>query len=105
MHARSLVRLCDDVTALQAEVAALRASSQRSTAAEVVAELRAQRLEQELAAVRTEAAALRRDLDALREELVWAFAERRLPLDGLPVDQAPVDRAPVQHLRVARRSG
>ena len=95
VHAQSLVRLCDDVVALQREVAALRAASQRSTAAEVVAELRAQRLEDELAAARAEAAALRRDLDALREELVWAFAEGRLPVDG----------APVQSLRLARRSG
>src|SRR5687768_17285256 len=62
VHALSLVRLSDDVAALQAEVTALRGTSERSTAAEVMAELRAQRLEEELAAARAEVAALRRDL-------------------------------------------
>lgn len=93
MHALSLLRLSDDVAALQAEVTALRGAFERSTAAEVAAELRAQRLEEELAAARTEVTALRRDLDALREDVVWAFAERRLP------GSAP------QRLSVARRSG
>ena len=95
MHAQSLVRLCDDVAALQAEVAGLRAASERSTAAAVVAELRAQRLEEQLTATRAEAAALRRELDALREEVLWTSAERRLPSEG----------SPASHLRVARRSG
>ena len=95
MHAQSLVRLCDDVAVLQAEVVRLREASDRSTAAQVVAELRAQRLEAELSATRAEAAALRRDLDALREDVLWAFAERRLPVDG----------SPVTRLSVARRSG
>ena len=62
MHAQSLVRLCDDVAVVQAEVVRLREASDRSTAAEVVAELRAQRLEAELASTRAEAAALRRYL-------------------------------------------
>ena len=79
VHAISLVRLSDDLAAVQAEVARLTAGASRSTAAEVVAELRAQRLEQELTAARAEIASLRTDLDALREELVWAFAEHRLP--------------------------
>lgn len=35
----------------------------------------------ELAALHTEIAALRTDLSALREELVWAFAERKLEVD------------------------
>ena len=95
VHAQSLVRLSDDLTAVQAEVERLRGTTSGSTAAQVVAELRAQRLEDELATARAEIAALRRDLDALREDVLWAFAERRLP----------VDASPAQRLSVARRSG
>lgn len=95
MHALSLVRLCDDVSGLSAELVTVRAAAERSTAAQVAAELRSQRLERELAAAHEQVTALRRELDALREDLVWAFAERRLPLDG----------APVQRLSVARRTG
>ena len=58
----------------------------------VVAELRAQRLERELAAARADLAAVKADLAALREELVWAFAERRLAVDAAAPEQAPVAR-------------
>jgi hypothetical protein len=52
----------------------------------VVAELRAVRAELELASARREAAALRADLAALREELVWAFAEGKLPAPPTAMD-------------------
>ena len=92
MHATSLVRLSDDVAALQAEVASLRAHERRATAVEVLAELRAQRLERELASARAVVAGLRSDLDALREELVWVSAERRRPADGPTVARLSVAR-------------
>jgi len=82
VHAQSLLLLGDDLRALDAEVERLRASEERSAAAAVLAELRAERLERELAATRAELGALRADLAAVREELVWAFAERRLPVDA-----------------------
>lgn len=89
VHAQSLLLLGDDLRALDDELRRLRADERRSTAAAVAAELRAERLERELAAARTEVAsaraetaALRADLTAFREELVWAFAERRLPVEA-----------------------
>ena len=85
VHAQSLVLLSDDLRVLQEEVARLRAGSERSTAAQVVADLRAERLEAELAETRAQLAALRGEFDVLREELVWAFAERRLPVEAAPV--------------------
>ena len=95
MHATSLVRLSDDVAALHAEHAVLRAGAERSTAAEVRAELRAQRLEEELTAARASIAVLRSDLDALREEQVWAFAADR---------RRPAETPSVARLSVARRA-
>lgn len=103
VHAQSLVLLSADVEGLQQEVEQLRAGQASTTAAAVMAELRAERLERELAdaradlaavrealaavreasaAVREDSAAVRRDSAALREDLVWAFAERRLPVDA-----------------------
>ena len=82
VHAQSLLLLGDDLRALDDEVGRLRTFEERSTAAAVAAELRAERLERELAVVRAEVAALRRDVSVVREELVWAFAERRLPVEG-----------------------
>jgi len=89
VHAQSLVLLSDDLRVLSKEVARLRTGSERSTAAQVTAELRAERLEAELADTRAQLAALRADVDALREELVWAFAGRRLPVEPAPVTRLP----------------
>lgn len=85
VHAQSLVLLSDDLRVLQEEVARLRAGTERSTAAQVLAELRAERLEAELAETRKQLAALRADVDALREELLWAVTERRAAVDAAPV--------------------
>jgi uncharacterized membrane protein len=66
-------------------VTRLRTGTDRSTAAQVLAELRAERLEAELAETRAQLAALRADVDALREELVWALADRAAaPVTRLP---------------------
>ena len=91
VHAQSLVLLSDDLRVLQEEVTRLRVTAEASTAAQVMAELRAERLEAELAETRASLAALRSDVDALREELVWAATDRTAP--------APVTRLP------KRRSG
>lgn len=81
VHARSLVLLGDRVEALDQQVQRLREAEERSTAAAVVAELRAEQLERELAALRAEAGGLRADLCAVREELLWSFAERRAAVE------------------------
>ena len=87
VHAQSLVLLTDRVRALDDEVARLRSAQEQSTAAAVVAELRAQRLEEALAQTRTELDSLRSEVAAVREEQMWAFAERRVPDDrGIVVD-------------------
>jgi ABC-type phosphate transport system auxiliary subunit len=93
VHAQSLVLLSDDLRVLQEEVRRLRAGTERSTAAQVVAELRAERLEAELAETRAQLAALRADVDALREELVWAFADRRAAAEPAPVTRLPGRRS------------
>jgi hypothetical protein len=85
VHAQSLVLLADDLRVLQEEVARLRAGTERSTAGQVLAELRAERLEAELAETRAQLAALRADAAALREELVWACADRRAAVEPAPV--------------------
>lgn len=85
VHARSLVLLSDDLRVLQEEVVRLRAGQEQSLAAQVLAELRAERLEAELAETRAQLAALRTDVDALREELVWAVADRRALPGAAPV--------------------
>ena len=93
VHAQSLVLLSDDLRVLQEEVARLRAGTERSTAAQVLAELRAERLEAELAETRAQLAALRADVDALREELVWAVADRRAAGEPAPVTRLPGRRS------------
>jgi ABC-type phosphate transport system auxiliary subunit len=93
VHAQSLVLLSEDVRALQDEVVRLRAGTERSTAAQVLAELRAERLEAELAETRAQLAALRADVDALREELVWALADRRAAQGAAPVTRLPGRRS------------
>jgi uncharacterized membrane protein len=83
------VLLSDDLRVLQEEVARLRAGAERSIAAQLLAELRAERLEAELAETRASLAALRTDVDALREELVWALADRRTAVEAAPVTRLP----------------
>lgn len=60
--------------------------------AAAAAERRARQTEARLAAARVELASLKKDLAAMREELVWAFAERKL---------SAAARAPVRDLRSA----
>lgn len=86
VHARALLAATTGLHDLQAEVVRLRSVESLTTAAAVQAALRAQRLERQLAAARSEAAALRVELAGLREELVWAFAERKLEAE---VEAAP----------------
>lgn len=74
VHASALVVAHRDLTELEAEVERLRSTTELTTAGAVMAELRAQRAERELAALRGEVAGLRAELAALREELVWAYA-------------------------------
>lgn len=93
VHAQSLVLLSDDLRVLREEVVRQRAGTERSTAAQVLAELRAERLEVELADTRAQLAALRADIDALREELVWAFADRRAAVEAAPVTRLPGRRS------------
>lgn len=92
----------DELERLQAEVVrgrSLSAAMAETAAAALVRAVRAEDLaaaavaragaaEQQLAAAHGELAGLRSDLSALREELVWAFADGRLPVDA-PAD-APV---------------
>jgi uncharacterized membrane protein len=87
------VLLSDDLRVLQLEVTRLRETAERSTAAQVLAELRAERLEAELAETRAALAALRSDVDALREELVWANADRRTASGAAPVTRLPKRRS------------
>ena len=82
VHAQALLAVTGDVRALEAEVERLRSTSALTTAAAVAAELRADALERQLASTRTEVASLRADLSALREELVWAFAEGKVPIEA-----------------------
>lgn len=69
------LRRLTEVGAATATAALIRAVSAQDAAA--AAQLRAERAEASLAAVLAQATALRAELAALREELVWAFAERR----------------------------
>ena len=78
VHAHSLVLLSEDVRTLREQLADLRSVSDTSTVAAGAAERRVQRLEEQLAATQAEVVALRGALAAVREELVWAYAERRV---------------------------
>jgi hypothetical protein len=68
-------RRLTEVGAATATAALVRAVAAQDAAA--AAELRAVRAEAAAAALLTELSSLRGELAALREELVWAFAERR----------------------------
>ena len=65
--------LLGQLRALDAELSRLRVLGIAHAAAAASADVRARRAEEQLGAVRQE-------LAALREELVWAFAEGRLPV-------------------------
>ena len=82
VHALAVVTTRHELAALEQEVARLRSTESLTVAAAVASELRAQRLERELAAARAELAEVRADLASLREELVWAFAERKLAVEA-----------------------
>ncbi len=78
------------LSATMAETAAaalVRAGRAEDLAAHAVS--RAAVAERELSSVRGELSELRADLAALREELVWAFAEGRLPVDAPAAAPAP----------------
>lgn len=65
--------------------------------AAAAADARARAAQEQLGAARCELAALWTDLSALRDELVWAFAERKLEVDApVPVvDLRALDEGPV----------
>lgn len=60
----------------------LRALGARHAGTAAAADARARDVQEQLGAARCELAALRTDLSALRDELVWAFAERKLEVDA-----------------------
>ncbi len=73
--------------ALEGEVSRLRVLGIAHAAAAASADIRARRAEEqlttvhaELAGLRGELVGLRGELSSLREDLVWAFAEGRLPV-------------------------
>lgn len=72
--------------ALEGEVSRLRVLGIAHAAAAAAADMRSRRAQEQLAASLAEVAALRCDLAALREELVWAFAERKLVVPAPVLD-------------------
>ena len=91
----------DELARLEAEVLrqrALNATLAETAAAALVRAGRAEDLAavavSRAAAVETELAGLRADLSVLREELVWAFAEGRLPVDAPATAVVDLRRSP-----------
>ena len=87
---------------MQGELARLRVLGAQHAAAAASADVRARRAEEQLGAVLGELSGLRVELAGLREELVWAFAARKLEVDA-PVE-APAqqeEKASVIDLRSA----
>lgn len=70
------------LAALEGEVSRLRVLGIAHAAAAASADVRARRAEEHLSAVREELSLTRGQLVALREELLWAFAEGRLPVEA-----------------------
>ena len=101
VHALAVVGVRHDLRALEDEVARLRAAEALAVAAAVAAELRAARLERELAAARAEVAVVRADLADLREELVWAFAERKVDVEAAADEPVVVDLTAAQDAATA----
>ena len=102
---RALIGLQADLFRMDAEMARLRMLGAKHAAAAASADLRARRAEEQLGAATAELTGLRGDLAALREELVWAFAERKLdvcvPDEARPA-QSGAPSAAVIDLRSAR---
>lgn len=73
--------------ALQSEVARLRVLGIAHAAAAASADVRARRAEEHVEALREQVSQTRAQLVAVREELLWAFAEGRLPV----ADSAVID--------------
>jgi len=65
---------------LQSEVARLRVLGIAHAAAAASADQRARRAQEHVEALRDELGQTRAQLNAVREELLWAFAEGRLPV-------------------------
>ena len=65
---------------LQSEVARLRVLGIAHAAAAASADQRARRAQEHVEALRDELVQTRAQLNAVREELLWAFAEGRLPV-------------------------
>jgi hypothetical protein len=86
---RAVIGLRTDVARLEAELARLRVLGAEHAGAAAAADLRARRAEEALSATTQELAGLRTDLAALREELVWAFAERKLAVEAPAAETAP----------------
>ena len=97
-----MIELRTDVSRLEAELARLRVLGAEHAGAAASADLRARRAEQALSAATEELSGLRADFAALREELVWAFAERRLEAEA---PAAAAHSAAVTDLRSAERTG
>jgi hypothetical protein len=92
---------------LQAEVERVRALSARSAGAAARAEARADRVEREAALLVAQLTELRQEVGRLREELLWSFAERRLPgptVDGRS-DGPTGSTGGVRHLGAVGRTG
>lgn len=90
------------VLRLQVELAAMRATQQQLTealalsrAAADAAEQRAQRAEERMAQLHDDVRALRVDVSAMCEELVWAFAGRRVDVDAPAPEATAPAPAPV----------
>ena len=101
---RALIGMQADLFRMDAEMARLRGLGAKHAAAAAAAEMRARRAEEQLGATTAELAGLRCDLAALREELIWAFAERKLDVaapDGARPAQPGVAAAVID-LRSAR---
>ena len=92
------LRLLAEVSAETTSRALVRAAEAEDHA--VGAGKRAARAEQRLAAVQDELARLRTDLSGVSEELVWAFAEGRMPVG----DRSADGRAVVIDLRTGESS-
>jgi hypothetical protein len=84
LQLRTLAELSADATS-RALVRAAQAEDSAVGAGE-----RAARAEQRLAAVQDELARLRADVSRVSEDLVWAFAEGRLPVTHRPAEGAVV---------------
>ncbi len=91
---RAVIGLQADMFRMDAEVARLRGLGAKHAAAAASADLRARRAEEQLTLVTSELTGLRADLACLREELVWAFAERKVDVESSTSREAGAAEAP-----------